>query len=61
MWQPIESAPAGVDLELAVIDGDEIATVAFPCRRVDDGWVRAQTTKLIEVNPTHWRPWGADE
>lgn len=60
-WQPITTAPHGADLELAVINRDGIHALVFPCRRMSEGWVRANTCDKIEVSPTHWRDWnGAD-
>ena len=57
MWQPIVSAPFGVDLELAVIDGDGAHPLVFPCRRVLTGWVKSGSREWIELSPTHWRNW----
>jgi hypothetical protein len=59
MWQPIASAPFERDLELAVLDGAGEHALAFPCRRVDGGWISATNKKLVEVRPTHWREWVA--
>jgi hypothetical protein len=61
MWQPIDTAPFDFDLEIAVIDGDEIAVLAFPARRLDNGWVQADTLKPLVVRPTHWRAWAEQE
>ena len=61
MWQPISSAPYGHDLELSVIENDVPHALAFPCRRVVDGWVNAATLRPVDVRPTHWRPWGGAE
>lgn len=58
MWQPISSAPYDLDLELAVIDEDGPHAIVFPCRRVLDGWINAETNWRINVHPTHWRQWG---
>jgi len=57
MWQPISGAPFGRELELAVIDGDGIHTLVFPCRRTLTGWMRAGTKERVDVSPTHWRHW----
>jgi hypothetical protein len=57
MWQSVSSAPFNEDLELAVIDEDGPHLLVFPCRRVLDGWVDAETNKRINVHPTHWRSW----
>jgi len=57
MWEPISTAPSDRDLELAVINSDGEHKLIFPCRRTDGGWAHAETGKLIEVHPTHWREW----
>jgi hypothetical protein len=57
MWEPVSSAPYGHDLELAVIEREIPHALAFPCRRVLDGWINAETMKPVAVRPTHWRPW----
>ncbi len=56
-WQPISSAPMGSDLELSVIEKGEVHALAFACRRVQDGWVRAATGEAVRVLPSHWRHW----
>jgi hypothetical protein len=56
-WKPISTAPVERDLELAVIDHDGPHTLIFPCRRTLAGWMNAQTKRLIDVRPTHWREW----
>jgi hypothetical protein len=58
-WQPITSAPFDCDLELAVIDKTEVHALAFPCRRIPDGWLNVATKRRIDVRPTHWREWQA--
>jgi hypothetical protein len=57
IWQETPTAPFNRDLELAVIEGDHVYTVVFPCRRTVSGWIRATSMERIAVNPTHWRPW----
>jgi len=57
MWQFISTAPFDLDLELAVIDQDGPHALVFPCRRVADGWISAETKRRIDVRPTHWREW----
>ncbi|SDA61915.1 hypothetical protein SAMN02927914_01776 [Mesorhizobium qingshengii] len=57
MWQPISNAPFDRDLELAVIDGDGIHALVFPCRRVLTGWTKSATKERVDVSPTHWRTW----
>jgi hypothetical protein len=56
MWHPISTAPFGTDLELAVIEG-EVHALVFPCQRVAEGWINAETQGLVGVSPTHWREW----
>jgi hypothetical protein len=57
MWQPIASAPFDRELELAVIEGNEVHSLVFPCRREHQGWVKAATKERVVVHPTHWRIW----
>jgi len=57
MWLPIASAPDDLDLELAVIDSDGCHALVFPCRRHGDGWVDPRDGQLVQVRPSHWRPW----
>jgi hypothetical protein len=52
-WHAISTAPFDRDLELAVLDTDGLHTLAFPCRRILHGWVKAETRKIIDVRPTH--------
>jgi hypothetical protein len=56
-WQPIGTAPFGRDLEVAVINYDGTHALMFPCRRILNGWLNAETDKLVVVYPTHWREW----
>lgn len=57
MWQPIATAGFGQDIQLAVIDRDEVHALVFPCQRVADGWINAESKERIRINPTHWRAW----
>jgi hypothetical protein len=57
MWQPIATAPFDLDLELAVFDGDGAHALVFACRRILDGWMKAETRERLDVRPTHWREW----
>jgi hypothetical protein len=61
VWQPITSAPYDRDLELAVLDRDGPHALVFACRRILSGWVSAETKQRIDVRPTHWREWGAND
>lgn len=56
-WQLVASAPFDRDLELAVIDYDGVHALAFPSRRILDGWMKVGTGARIDVRPTHWREW----
>jgi hypothetical protein len=56
-WKPIDTAPFGPDVELAIIDRDGEHTLAFPCQRFVGGWMNAKTKKELSVLPTHWRIW----
>lgn len=56
-WQSLSSAPFNEDLELAFIDAGGVHALVFPCRRIQDGWVKSQGDARIEVRPTHWRRW----
>ncbi len=56
-WNPIHTAPFGLDLELAVIEEGEVHALVFACRRTRDGWINARTGAVVEVRPTHWREW----
>jgi hypothetical protein len=56
-WQPISTAPFERDLELAVIEDNEAHALVFRCRRASYGWINAESGKLIDISPTHWREW----
>jgi hypothetical protein len=60
MWQSVSNAPFDCDVELAVIDTEGEHALVFPCRRVQGGWVHAQTKARMDVRPTHWREWQDD-
>lgn len=60
-WQPIETAPPDIDLELSVIDRDIIYPLVFPCRRTARGWCNGLTDELVSITPTHWRYWKSME
>jgi hypothetical protein len=57
MWQTIATAPFDRDIELAVIDADGAHALVFPCRRILNGWMNAETRERLDVHPTHWRNW----
>ncbi|WGD50896.1 hypothetical protein QA641_35790 [Bradyrhizobium sp. CB1650] len=57
-WERLETAPPfDQDLEIAVIEGNTIHRVIFPCRWIFDGWIKAKTGERVAVQPTHWRIW----
>jgi hypothetical protein len=61
MWQIISSAPFDRDLELAVVDEDGTHRLVFACRRIVGGWMNAATRERLDVRPTHWREWTAED
>jgi hypothetical protein len=56
-WQPISTAPADRDLELAVVENGNTHSLVFRCRRSGRDWINAETRRLVDVRPTHWREW----
>jgi hypothetical protein len=63
MWRYVgsyETIPHDRDLMVAVIDGDELHIVEFPCRWREGCWIEANTGRMIEVRPTHWRQWSSE-
>ena len=60
MWHPISTAPFDRDLELAVIDLNVVRAIAFPCRRVLGGWIKAEIKTRLDVCATHGREWSTD-
>jgi hypothetical protein len=57
MWHPSSTAPFDRDLELAIIDSNGVRAIAYPCRRVLGGWIKAEIKTRVELCPTHWRDW----
>jgi hypothetical protein len=60
MWEPIvqlTDVPADRDLRLAVIEGDGVHALVFPCRRKGEFWVHAATGRTVEVYPSHYQVW----
>jgi hypothetical protein len=35
--------------------------LVFACRRILDGWIKAETRERLDVHPTHWREWNDAE
>ncbi|QAZ47252.1 hypothetical protein C1M53_16120 [Mesorhizobium sp. Pch-S] len=59
MWNPVANAPFGQDLQLAVIDRDGVHALVFPCQREASGWRDVVTGAVVDIRPTHWRPWNS--
>ncbi|TSE11637.1 hypothetical protein C1D09_013375 [Mesorhizobium intechi] len=59
MWESIDSAPPGRDLQLAVIEDGRVTALRFPCRLEGSQWIASDTERPVTVRPTHWRRWGA--
>lgn len=60
MWSDvnfIDDVPTDCDLRLAVMDGEGMHELVFPCRRLGKTWVDAKNRRPVEVNPTHWQEW----
>jgi len=51
--------PPDCDLELAVLDADGLHALVFPCRRILNGWMNAESRERLDIRPTHWRRWPA--
>jgi len=56
-WQPISTAQFDCDIEIAYINYDGEHALVFPCRRILNGWMKAETNERIVVQPSHWREW----
>jgi len=56
-WNLIDTAPFDRDLELALIDSEGAHSLSFPCRRIEGGWIEAETKKRLYIRPSHWRGW----
>ena len=56
-WLPVSIAPPDIDLEVCVIDRGGVHALIFPVRRNKTDWVDAETKKLTDIVPTHWRKW----
>jgi len=56
-WEPIATAPTGVDLELSTYDSEGYDALLFPCRRNGVGWSDARVNRMVPIRPTHWRLW----
>lgn len=57
VWEKISTAPYSRDLELAVVEGDRVHPLVFPCRRTANGWTKVPSMERVIISPTHWRAW----
>jgi hypothetical protein len=60
MWHAttsITDVPTDRDLRLAVLDGETVHALVFPCRRDGMKWVDAKAGRPVEVYPSHWQEW----
>jgi hypothetical protein len=55
-WNSIDTAPAGVAVQVRVTDGsgDEYL-LPYPCKLTPDGWINAATGSPLSVRPTYWK------
>jgi hypothetical protein len=60
MWHSVSNAPFDRDIELAVVDEEGTHPLVFACRRIAGGWMNAATKERLDVRPTHWREWTAE-
>jgi hypothetical protein len=58
-WKPISTAPTDADLELAVVEVGKAHPLVFRCRRHGHAWINSETSRPVDVSPTHWREWPA--
>ncbi len=62
MWHFIgthDPVPKNRNLMVAVLNHDGMHGLEFPCQFRDGIWIDMTTGRTVEVNPTHWREWGA--
>lgn len=59
-WNSIfgERPHTTADLEIAIIDREgTVVALVEPARWTGSGWTSADTGRLLDLDPTHWRPW----
>jgi hypothetical protein len=55
-WKKIETAPAGVAVQVRVTDGSgDDYLLPYPCKLVEGRWVNATTGTPLAVRPTYWK------
>ena len=59
-WNPIATAPADVELELCVHDGEEYHASGVPLPAQRCGLVHVRLNKMVPIRPTHWRLWARE-
>ncbi|WP_341988070.1 hypothetical protein [Azorhizobium sp. AG788] len=42
---------------MCVIEGAETCVLVFPCQKVGRNWVDCESRQVVDIEPTHWRPW----
>jgi hypothetical protein len=53
-WQPISTVPLDKEIEVCIIDREPHVLFGV-CRLTAFGWVHANTQRLLNIRPTHWR------
>ncbi len=55
-WKKIETAPAGVAVQVRVTDGsDHDYLLPYPCKLMEGTWVNAASGTPLAVRPTYWK------
>lgn len=55
-WKRIETAPAGVAVQVRVTDGsDHDYLLPYPCKLMEGTWVNAASGGPLAVRPTYWK------
>lgn len=55
-WKRIETAPAGVAVQVRVTDGsDHDYLLPYPCKLMEGTWVNAASGTPLAVRPTYWK------
>ena len=55
-WKRIETAPAGVAVQVRVTDGsDHDYLLPYPCKLMEGTWVNAASGAPLAVRPTYWK------
>jgi hypothetical protein len=55
-WKPIDTAPAGVAVQVRVTDGSaQDYLLPYPCKLIEGVWVNAVSGTPLAVRPTYWK------